>query len=204
MPDTARPGAPTGGFGRAFSFSLLILPSKEISREYALRAARLKLSSLFSASRNPIQTLSNPLKSNPIYIFPFYKQKSRHRRGKSNEKKKERMSLQTPRILPSHLHAFSSKTVRVLGTVSALRGDTATITCGTNGDITLVLKADSHLQMGKLVEVVGKVTELDGSVCTTTTTAMTNDMGFICFLYPSFILLLCRFWIWGRRDWVTD
>ncbi|BDD55941.1 hypothetical protein MPDQ_003314 [Monascus purpureus] len=73
------------------------------------------------------------------------------------------MSLQTPRILPSHLHAFSSKTVRVLGTVSALRGDTATITCGANGDITLVLKADSHLQMGKLVEVVGKVTELDGS-----------------------------------------
>lgn len=30
----------------------------------------------------------------------------------------------------------------------------------------MVLKPDSHLQMGKLVEVVGKVAELDGgSVC---------------------------------------
>ena len=72
------------------------------------------------------------------------------------------MSLQTPRILPSHLHAFPMKTVRILGTVSALRGETATITCGSDGDVTLVLKADSHLQMGKLVEVVGKVAEVDG------------------------------------------
>lgn len=84
------------------------------------------------------------------------------------------MSLQTPRILPSHLHAFhpssgggarSTHTVRILGTVSALRGDTATITCGNNGDVTLILKPDSHLQMGKLVEVVGKVADLEGGVC---------------------------------------
>lgn len=83
------------------------------------------------------------------------------------------MSLQTPRVLPSHLHAFhpssnsggarpSTQTVRLLGTVTALRGETATITCGNHGDVTLLLKPDSHLQMGKLVEVVGKVTELDG------------------------------------------
>ncbi|RDW63061.1 putative ssDNA binding protein Ssb3 [Aspergillus mulundensis] len=76
------------------------------------------------------------------------------------------MSLQTPRVLPSHLHAFSpsgprsAPPVRLLGTVSALRGDTATITCGTHGDVTLILKPDSHLQMGKLVEVVGKVAEM--------------------------------------------
>ncbi|KAI9370787.1 replication factor A protein 3 [Aspergillus egyptiacus] len=81
------------------------------------------------------------------------------------------MSLQTPRILPSHLHAFNPSTttagrspppVRLLGTVSSLRGDTATITCGTHGDVTLILKPDSHLQMGKLVEVVGKVAEVEG------------------------------------------
>ena len=80
------------------------------------------------------------------------------------------MSLQTPRILPAHLHAFhpssggarSTHTVRLLGTVSGLHGDTATITCGNNGDVTLILKPDSHLQMGKLIEVVGKVADLNG------------------------------------------
>ncbi|GAB1206494.1 hypothetical protein APSETT445_005183 [Aspergillus pseudonomiae] len=80
------------------------------------------------------------------------------------------MSLQTPRVLPAHLHAFHpsnanphvTNTVRLLGTVTALRGDTATITCGDNGDVTLILKPDSHLQMGKLVEVVGKVTDVEG------------------------------------------
>ncbi|GAD95199.1 hypothetical protein NFIA_074190 [Paecilomyces variotii No. 5] len=79
------------------------------------------------------------------------------------------MSLQTPRVLPAHLHAFSpssgnrsTQTVRILGTVSALQGDTATITCGNHGDVTLILKPDSHLQMGRLVEVVGKVTDLEG------------------------------------------
>jgi len=82
------------------------------------------------------------------------------------------MSLQTPRVLPSHLHAFhpsaskpsstTTHTVRLLGTVSALRGETASITCGTHGDVTLLLKPDSHLQMGKLVEVVGKVVDLEG------------------------------------------
>lgn len=82
------------------------------------------------------------------------------------------MSLQTPRVLPAHLHAFhpssgapSTHTIRLLGTVSALHGDTATITCGGNGDVTLVLRPDSHLQMGKLVEVVGKVMDLEGGVC---------------------------------------
>ncbi|PYH43835.1 putative ssDNA binding protein Ssb3 [Aspergillus saccharolyticus JOP 1030-1] len=78
------------------------------------------------------------------------------------------MSLQTPRILPAHLHAFhpssanSKHTVRILGTVSALRGDTATITCGSAGEtVTIILNPDSRLQMGKLVEIIGKVTDLD-------------------------------------------
>ncbi|KAJ9199686.1 hypothetical protein DTO166G4_5587 [Paecilomyces variotii] len=79
------------------------------------------------------------------------------------------MSLQTPRVLPAHIHAFhpssgnrSLQTVRILGTVTALHGSTATLTCGNNGDVTLLLKLDSHLQMGRLVEVVGKVAELEG------------------------------------------
>ncbi|CAI7574243.1 unnamed protein product [Penicillium discolor] len=77
------------------------------------------------------------------------------------------MSIQTPRILPSHLHAFhpsstSSNTVRVLGTITALHGNTGTLTCGNNGDITLILKPDGRLQVGKLVEIVGKVADLEG------------------------------------------
>lgn len=84
------------------------------------------------------------------------------------------MSLQTPRILPSHLAAFhptsagshTTYTVRLLGTVTALHGSTGTLTCGTNGDVTLILKSDARLQVGKLVEVVGKVADLEGGeVC---------------------------------------
>lgn len=80
------------------------------------------------------------------------------------------MSLQTPRILPQHLANFhpnsgsSTHTVRILGTVSALQGDTAKITCGNHGDVTLILTPDEHLQMGKLVEVVGKVADVEGGV----------------------------------------
>lgn len=89
------------------------------------------------------------------------------------------MSVQTPRVLPAHLHAFHSAssarstphTVRLLGTVTALRGEMATVTCGNNGDVSLILKPDSHLQLGKLVEVVGKVVDLDGGQVRTTLVA---------------------------------
>lgn len=83
------------------------------------------------------------------------------------------MSLPTPRLLPEHLHAFlnpgttvgastGARTVRILGAVSALRGEYATITCGNHGDVNLVLNRDSHLQMGRMVDVVGKVVEAEG------------------------------------------
>ena len=49
-----------------------------------------------------------------------------------------------------------------MGAVSALRGEYATITCGNHGDVNLVLNRDSHLQMGRMVDVVGKVVEADG------------------------------------------
>ncbi|KAL5343122.1 replication factor A protein 3 [Aspergillus crustosus] len=95
------------------------------------------------------------------------------------------MSLQTPRILPSHLHAFSPSShsprspppVRLLGTVTSLRGDTATITCGNHGEVTLILKPDSHLQMGKLVEVVGKVADLENGQGLGVRVLATTDWG---------------------------
>ncbi|KAJ5939069.1 hypothetical protein N7466_002203 [Penicillium verhagenii] len=82
------------------------------------------------------------------------------------------MSLQSPRCLPQHLPNFhpnstpagTTHTVCVLGTVSALNGDSAKITCGSHGDVTLILTPDDNLQMGKLVEVVGKVTDVEGGV----------------------------------------
>lgn len=78
------------------------------------------------------------------------------------------MSLSTPRLLPEHLHAFApsphkpARTIRILGTVSSLRGEQASISCGTHGEVTLVLSRDSHIQMGKVVDVIGKVVEVDG------------------------------------------
>ncbi|KAJ5745967.1 hypothetical protein N7520_011149 [Penicillium odoratum] len=82
------------------------------------------------------------------------------------------MSLQTPRVLPQHLSNFHPNnaaagnihTVSILGTVSAINGETAKITCGTHGDVTLILTPDENLQMGTLVEVVGKVTDIDGGI----------------------------------------
>ncbi|EEH40484.1 hypothetical protein PAAG_02539 [Paracoccidioides lutzii Pb01] len=81
------------------------------------------------------------------------------------------MSLSTPRLLPEHLHAFvpgpshqGPTTIRILGTVSALRGEYATITCGSHGDVTLILNRESHVQLGRMVDVVGRVTQVEGSL----------------------------------------
>lgn len=78
-------------------------------------------------------------------------------------------TIQTPRILPQHLPAFhpsqagphTSYTVRILGTVTALNGANGTLTCGNNGDVPLMLKSEGRLQVGKLFEVIGKVSELE-------------------------------------------
>lgn len=80
------------------------------------------------------------------------------------------MSLSTPRILPEHLHNFTSSnrstpnTVRILGTVSSVRGEHATISCGSHGDVTVVLNRDTHIQVGRVVDIVGKVIDIEG-VC---------------------------------------
>lgn len=54
------------------------------------------------------------------------------------------MDIATPRVLPSHLHAFApsahpqKSTVRVLGVITTVSGDQATLTCG-NDAVTILL-----------------------------------------------------------------
>lgn len=84
-------------------------------------------------------------------------------------------TFDTPRILPEHLQAFYAAqagpntpgyTVRLLGTCTSLNGSTGTLSCGGFGEISVVLKTDARLQVGRLFEVVGKVIQLDnGQVC---------------------------------------
>lgn len=83
-------------------------------------------------------------------------------------------ALQTPRILPHHLPNFhpsqagehTSYTVRLLGTVTALYGGGGTLQCGNSGEVPLILKTEGRLQIGKMFEVIGKVSELEnGQVC---------------------------------------
>ncbi|KAF7504915.1 hypothetical protein GJ744_001636 [Endocarpon pusillum] len=55
------------------------------------------------------------------------------------------MSLPTPRILPSHLHAFapsahpSISTIRLLGHITSLRGDQAVLESCNQETVTLIL-----------------------------------------------------------------
>ncbi|KAL9113043.1 MAG: hypothetical protein Q9227_002655 [Pyrenula ochraceoflavens] len=83
------------------------------------------------------------------------------------------MSLPTPRILPTHLHAFSPSTlptsstptpvIRLLGTITSLRGDQATLSsCGSS--VTCLLSRDSHLRLNGIYEVLGKVVNLEGGM----------------------------------------
>ncbi|KAF2670076.1 replication factor A protein 3 [Microthyrium microscopicum] len=62
---------------------------------------------------------------------------------------------QTPRINARYLEAFKDHTVRVVGKVTDLRGNTATIEA--DGPIVVQLNRESHLQLNSAVEVVGKV-----------------------------------------------
>ncbi|KAK2744359.1 hypothetical protein FQN57_004253 [Myotisia sp. PD_48] len=78
------------------------------------------------------------------------------------------MSVVTPRILPKYLQQFHNanhvSAVRLLGKVSSLRGEHATITCGEHGEVTLILNQDSHIQMDRMIDVVGKIVEVDGGL----------------------------------------
>ncbi|KAL9129951.1 MAG: hypothetical protein Q9217_001753 [Psora testacea] len=61
----------------------------------------------------------------------------------------------TPRINARYLETFTNQTVRILGRVTSLRGEMATIDA--NGSINIHLHRDAHLLMGNAVEIVGKV-----------------------------------------------
>lgn len=81
------------------------------------------------------------------------------------------MSQQTPRILPIHLSNFApsnhnhpstaTSVVRLLGTITALHGDTATLSSGGYA-VTCLLNRDAHLRLHGVYEVVGKVVNLEG------------------------------------------
>lgn len=51
-------------------------------------------------------------------------------------------SMSTPRILPAHLHAFAPgkpvNTVRMLGQLTNVNGEQATLTCGSDA-VTIIL-----------------------------------------------------------------
>ncbi|KAL8692762.1 MAG: hypothetical protein Q9218_002269 [Villophora microphyllina] len=61
----------------------------------------------------------------------------------------------TPRINARYLESFTGATVRILGKVTALRGESATIDA--NGSIQLHLNRDAHLTLNNAVEIIGKV-----------------------------------------------
>ncbi|KAF2501947.1 replication factor A protein 3 [Lophium mytilinum] len=67
------------------------------------------------------------------------------------------MTEATPRILAPYLSQFQGQTVRILGKVVQLAGETAFIDAG--GRVTLDLKTnrDCHLSVGNAVEIIGKV-----------------------------------------------
>jgi len=63
--------------------------------------------------------------------------------------------LSTPRLTSPHLEHFTTRTIRLVGRVTQLRGDNATL--DSDGAVTAHLNRDSHLTVGNWVEVVGKV-----------------------------------------------
>ncbi|RMD45118.1 hypothetical protein DV735_g63, partial [Chaetothyriales sp. CBS 134920] len=76
-------------------------------------------------------------------------------------------SVATPRVLPAHLHAFApsarptTSTVRLLGIITTVDRDQATLTCGADS-VTVILNRDSHISVNSMYEVVGKVIDLAG------------------------------------------
>ncbi|KAF2723657.1 replication factor A protein 3 [Polychaeton citri CBS 116435] len=61
----------------------------------------------------------------------------------------------TPRITAQYLEQFAHQTVRILGKVRQLRGESATIDSG--GQINIHLNRDAHLQLNHAAEIIGKV-----------------------------------------------
>ncbi|KAK2629213.1 hypothetical protein QTJ16_000033 [Diplocarpon rosae] len=65
--------------------------------------------------------------------------------------------ISTPRITSQYLDSFTNKTIRLIGKVTQLRGDSAII--DSDGNVTAYLNRDAHLTVGHAVEIVGKVNQ---------------------------------------------
>ncbi|KAG8631554.1 hypothetical protein KVT40_000694 [Elsinoe batatas] len=106
-----------------------------------------------------LPTLTTPPLSPPIHFLPYsITSPQSHRRTTATSTiviTAPKMAQATPRITAPYLGQFKHQTVRVLGKVTDLRGETATIDAG--GKINLLLNRDAHLQMNNAVEVIGKV-----------------------------------------------
>ncbi|KAH7160331.1 replication factor A protein 3-domain-containing protein [Dactylonectria estremocensis] len=63
--------------------------------------------------------------------------------------------LSTPRITASYLENFVGRVVMLVGKVTQLRGDQATL--DSDGTVTVLLDRDAHLANGSTVQVIGKV-----------------------------------------------
>ncbi|KAF8852646.1 replication factor A protein 3 [Acephala macrosclerotiorum] len=84
-------------------------------------------------------------------------------------------TLSTPRITSAYLDSFTSKTIRLVGKVTQLRGEQATI--DSDGNVTAHLNRDAHLTVGNAVEIVGKVNQ-DLSVKVLKATDLGRDVDF--------------------------
>jgi len=63
--------------------------------------------------------------------------------------------LSTPRITAPYLDNFVNRHVLLIGKVTQLRGDQATL--DSDGTVTVLLNRDAHLANGNAVQVIGKV-----------------------------------------------
>ncbi|KAL6897525.1 hypothetical protein GGI43DRAFT_95974 [Trichoderma evansii] len=63
--------------------------------------------------------------------------------------------MSTPRITAAYLDNFVGRTVTIVGKVTQLRGDQATIDA--DGVVTILLNRDSHLANGNAAQIIGKV-----------------------------------------------
>ncbi|KAI9837232.1 MAG: hypothetical protein M1819_000306 [Sarea resinae] len=85
------------------------------------------------------------------------------------------MTEATPRISAPYLDNFRGQTVRLVGKVTQLRGEQASLDAG--GTVVVNLNRDSHLTLNNAVEVVGKVNP-DLSIKVLAATDFGNNIDF--------------------------
>ncbi|KAM0495646.1 hypothetical protein ACHAP8_007913 [Fusarium lateritium] len=90
--------------------------------------------------------------------------------------------LSTPRITAAYLDNFVGRVVMLVGEVTQLRGDQATLE--SDGTVTVLLNRDAHLSNGNTVQVIGKVNP-DLSIKVLTSRDLGNTVDFA--LYSSVV-----------------